>query len=195
MTIDPSWEYAEHQRILIAYMNKVGLTKNLTEEQHILKQQEYKEKYTVNEFIAKILEYYDIKGEVTALKLTKAKKKTNEPDEHEIQCEVCKYLDKSGYKYFSVPNGFIFKKSQGDKVAAAKYINYLKAEGLRVGAYDLVILLGNGRVAFLELKSSKGKPSAEQLKFKDYFDSNGYTSAICKGFGEAVAFIDSLKIG
>lgn len=193
-TIDPNWNYEEHTRILFAYMTKVGITKTLTADEHYKKQQEYKEKYTVDEFIAKLLEVYDIKGEVTALKVTKAKKRTDEPDEHEIQKQVCKYLDKKGYKYFSVPNGFIFKSNnnKNDKVSAAKYINYLKAEGLRTGAFDLVLLLGNNKTAFLELKTPKGKPTEEQLKFKDYFDSNGYTSAICKGYSEAVSFIDSL---
>lgn len=199
MAIDEKWSYSECQKMLMAYLAKNKITANMSLEQSIQTQRKYKEKYTVEQFIEKLREVYDIKGEITPDKIRKVRKKSDVPlekDEHEIQKQVCKYLDKKGYKYFSVPNGFVFKSNKknnaNDNVSSAKYINYLKAEGLRVGIFDLVILLGNGEAAFLELKKPKGKATEHQLKWQEWFNNNGYKNKIAYGYDEAVDFIQRL---
>lgn len=165
------------------------LTKN---KQSLDKCEEYMEKYTKDEFCDLLLQFYDIKGDITPDKILNAKKRTTNPSEseHDIQVKVCKYLSSKGLKYWAVPNGFVHNGT--DKMATVRYIGYMKAEGVRNGVFDMTILLGKGDIAFLELKTKKGRASEEQLKWKEYFDNNGYKNAICKGYDEAVAFIDSL---
>ena len=57
------------------------------------KTMEYLKQYNTEEFDEFIREQYDIKGEVTPVKIMSAKKKTEgkELSEHEIQVKVCKY--------------------------------------------------------------------------------------------------------
>ena len=90
-----------------------------------------------------------------------------------------------------MPNGFV--RGSQDKVENAKYVNYMKAEGLKNGVFDLVLLPGNGKIFFLELKTLTGRPSEHQLEWKDFFDQNNYQSAIVYGVDEAKRIIDAIK--
>lgn len=109
--------------------------------------------------------------------------------EHEMQVLLCKHLDKVGLEYWAVPNGFIHN---GDKNQTIRYIKYMKAEGVKNGVFDLTILLGNGRVAFLEMKTDKGKPRKEQLEWLEKFQRNHYPAKICYGLKEAIEAVDEL---
>ena len=120
-----------------------------------------------------------------------AKKKMEEKEltEHEIQVAVCKYLKSKKIGHWAVPNGFVHN---GDKIATARYINYMKSEGVKNGVFDITICYGNGKVAFLEIKTKKGKPSEHQLLWLEWFKNNGYLAKICYGYDECIDFIDSL---
>lgn len=165
-----------------AYVKKNNLKFDKIEEYLLL--------YDNVEFDEFICEQYDIKGEVTPLKIMMASKKDcSKVSEHDEQVKVVKYLESKKIKFFAVPNGFIFN---GDKKSTAKYINYMTAEGLRRGAYDLVILPGNGKTAFLEMKTKTGTVSDKQKEWKKFFDDNGYTNKIAYGYEDAKSFIDEL---
>lgn len=184
-TIDPNWTYSENTRILIAYMQKVGLTKTLTADDHYKKQQEYKEKYTVDEFIAKLLEVYDIKGEVTALKVTKAKKKTadNVPLEKEEQQKLVKWLKANKIKHWA--NGLGVKLDYD-----VKYMASLRSQGHYKGIADMTVLLPKGRAIFIEMKRIKGGVvSPEQKKWIKDLQDLGYPAKVCYGADEAIEFV------
>lgn len=154
---------------------------------------EYFKKYTEDEFDSLIRQHYTIKGDITPQKILKAKlkKEQREPTEHEIQVELVKYLSKYKIKHFAVPNGFV--RGGSDKVENARYVNYMKAEGLKNGAPDLVLLPGSGDVIFLELKTEKGKLSEYQLEWQEFFNRNQYVYKIVYGLNEAKQFIDKIK--
>ena len=157
------------------------------------KEKEYFEKYTEEEFDSLIKQHYNIKGDLTPQNILRAKPKgQTEETEHDIQVKVVKYLAKLNIKHFAVPNGFV--RGSSDKVENARYINYMKAEGLKNGAPDLVILPGNGKVVFLELKTAKGKPSEHQLEWQEFFDHNGYNYAIIYGYEAVERFIKMLVV-
>lgn len=122
--------------------------------------------------------------------MQKAKKIGHAETEHEIQCRLVNYLKENKIGHFAVCNGFIHNGS--NPLDSAKYINYLKQEGYKPGMYDLVILPGNGKVAFLELKTLKGTPGDNQIKWREWFNANGYINKICYGYDEAIEFIKSL---
>lgn len=188
MTIDPNWNYEEHTRILFAYMTKIGITKTLTADEHYKKQQEYKQKYTVDEFIAKLLEVYDIKGEVTALKVTKAKKRTadNVPLEKEEQQKFVKWLKTNKIKHWA--NGLGVKLDYD-----VKYMASLRSQGHFKGIPDMTVLLPKGRAIFIEMKRIKGGVvSPEQKKWLKNLQDLGYPAKVCYGADEAIEFVKSL---
>ncbi len=174
------------------YCKKIDAYLKITN-QPLSKESEYFEKYTEEEFDELLRKHYDIKEkDITYKGILKAKPKgiKKEMTEHEIQVELVKYLSKLKIKFFAVPNGFV---RGGDKLEAAKYINYMKAEGFRNGAPDLVLLPGNGNTVFLELKTEKGKPSEYQLEWQEFFNLNQYTYKIVYGLDEAKNFVDKIK--
>lgn len=162
------------------------------------KTMEYLKQYDTEEFDEFIREQYDIKGEVTPAKIMSAKKKSEEKElsEHEIQVAVCKYLKSKKIGHWAVPNGFVHNSNKGvddkDRLATARYINYMKSEGVKNGVFDITICYGNGKVAFLEIKTKKGKPSEHQLLWLEWFKNNGYLAKICYGYDECIDFIDNL---
>lgn len=148
-------------------------------------------KYSEDQFDALIKQYYVIKGEVTPQAILKAKLKSEQKEtEHDIQVKVVKYLTKLKIKHFAVPNGFV--RGGQDRVENARYMNYMKSEGFKNGVFDLVLLPGCGRVAFLELKTEQGRPSEHQKEWKEFFEQNNYPSIIAYGYEEAERFINSL---
>ena len=150
---------------------------------------EYLNKYDEDTFDKKIKETYKIIGEVTYDKILKAKKIDSLPDEHKEQKKVVQYCKKNNIKYFAVPNGFITN-------LGVQYINYMRAEGLVNGSPDLVILLGNGKVLFLEMKRQKGGVLSEhQKRWQKYFKENNYNYFVAKGYDEAINYITSFDKG
>lgn len=143
----------------------------------------YIKKYTRQEFENKLREFYDLPKNITPQNILKAKVKNHELSEHEEQCLIVKWCRENNIKVFAIPNGFI---SGGDY----KYINYMKAEGLTPGVPDLIVLIGNGIVLFLEVKKEKnGKLSKEQEKFKKFCEDNNYNYYCCKGAEDGINFI------
>ena len=144
---------------------------------------DYKNKYNEETFDELIKQHYNIKGDVTCDKIRKAKLIDAVPDEHEEQKQVVAWCKKNNIKYFAVPNGFITN-------LGIKYINYMRAEGLVNGSPDLVILLGKGKVLFLEMKRLKGGVLSEhQKKWQEYFLQNNYNYFVAKGHIEAIEHI------
>ena len=201
--------YDEKQWNILAYQTMAldGRSINLTKKINAYlkknnigfdKTMEYLKQYDTEEFDEFIREQYDIKGEVTPVKIMSAKKKSEEKklSEHEIQVAVCKYLKSKKIGHWAVPNGFVHNSNKDvkdkDRLATAKYINYMKSEGVKNGVFDITICYGNGKVAFLEIKTKKGKPSEHQLLWLEWFKNNGYLAKICYGYDECIDFIDSL---
>ena len=65
----------------------------------------------------------------------------------------------------------------------------MKREGMVAGISDLCIALPLGRVAWLEMKSHKGRQSIEQKGFEARCDRLDHPYAVAKTFDEAVMFL------
>ena len=149
------------------------------------KTMEYLKQYNTEEFDEFIREQYEIKGDVTPVKIMSAKKKSEEKEltEHEEQVIVVKYCRENKLAHFAVPNGFVTDRG-------AAYINYLKSEGLKSGAPDLVVFLGKGKVLFIEMKRKRKYTQSEaQKSWQDYLENNGYKYCLAIGADEAIKFI------
>lgn len=167
-------------QLVSCYLKKKGIS---------FENRKYYDDLTYDDLEELVTKDYVLNGELNLKNLQKAKSVEAGMSEHEIQVKVVKYLKEHKIVHFAVPNGFIFN---GDKQSSARYINYMTAEGLKRGVFDLVLLLGNGDIAFLELKTEKGRPSESQLKWQEWFNANGYKNTIAYGYDEAIEFVKSL---
>ena len=116
-----------------------------------------------------------------------AKKKSDIPLEKDEQKRLCKWLKDNKIGHWA--NGLGVKLDYD-----VKYIASLRSQGHYVGLPDMTILLGNGKVCYIELKRQKGgRVSEEQKKWIDYLNKNGYPAKVCNGCDEAIEFIESLR--
>ena len=79
-------------------------------------------------------------------------------EEYRLQTEVVKLLRDAGWVVFSIPN----ERNQGISDAVR-----MKASGLTKGAPDLICFDKYGACWWFELKTKKGKRSAEQECMED----------------------------
>lgn len=124
-------------------------------------------------------------------------------EEHENQAMVVEYLRLRGIGVCSIPNGASLGTRRGvdpetrAKVAAIQ-MNYLKAEGLEVGAPDLIIrrlcrCCSSRRPIVVEMKSKKGKRSAEQESVHADYIEEGWHVLTCDSFAEFMR--DAIVVG
>lgn len=85
----------------------------------------------------------------------------------------------------------------GPVAQRARYVNFLKAQGLKPGVSDIVIALPRGPFhgAYMELKREAGSRTSDaQEDWVALMNAVGYRSAIVKGYEEARQFAqDYLK--
>lgn len=106
-----------------------------------------------------------------------------EPSEHKIQVALIDYLAIAGRRdlhWFAIPN-----QSNRHIHNAAK----MKAEGVRAGSPDLVFMLPDGRVAWLEMKTRKGQLSPAQKAFRDKAKSLNHLWALARSVDEAIPIL------
>lgn len=186
--------YDEKQYNLWAYRNMaldvrtINLTKKINaylkkEFIGFGKTEEYLKLYNTEEFDDFIKEQYDIKGEVTPIKIMNAKKKTDIPLEKDEQKRLCKWLKDNKIGHWA--NGLGVKLDYD-----VKYISSLRSQGHYPGIVDMTILLPKGRAIFLELKRVKGGVVSEQQeKWISYLQSLDYPTKVCYGADDAIKWI------
>lgn len=99
--------------------------------------------------------------------------------ESDIQSNIMRYLDMAlptTYRAFAIPNG-----GRRDKITGA----ILKREGVKAGIADVGLIGQGGWVAFMEIKTNKGRLSPAQIEFRDWCGSNGVPYAVVRGLDEA----------
>ena len=105
-------------------------------------------------------------------------------NEHDLQVAICKILDDYKIEYFAVPNG-------GKRhVGVAKK---LKAEGVKAGVADLVILLKGGKTVFVELKMPRNSQQDTQKNFEARLNKLGFKYLIWRSVNDAMEFICTIK--
>ncbi len=85
--------------------------------------------------------------------------------------------------WFHVPNG-----GKRSKQTAAK----MKRLGVKPGVPDLVFILPDATVAFLELKSRSGRPSVAQTDFAKRCEAIGAPPLTTADLGTALRFLEAL---
>jgi hypothetical protein len=114
--------------------------------------------------------------------------------EKQLQIQIVNYLkimERQGkiITFFAVKNDFL-----GGAKNNAIYINSLKAQGLRVGVSDLIILTSS-KTLFVELKVGKNKQTQSQLDFeKQISKCENATYFVVKKLTEMEGIVNNEKI-
>jgi len=64
--------------------------------------------------------------------------------------------------------------------------------GLLAGVPDLELMLGDGRVGYIELKYGRGRQTKAQKAFEAYCKANGYPYALCHDQQQAVEAAENM---
>lgn len=97
--------------------------------------------------------------------------------EHDIQNAIRIELSRLGFTVFRVNVGRF-------KLADGRWFD----TGLPVGFSDL-FAVKDGKVAFLEVKSDKGKPSQEQINFIEQMKKRGCRAGIVRSVDDAIKVV------
>ena len=62
------------------------------------------------------------------------------------------------------------------------------------GVPDMVIAMAGGRLAFMEIKTPKGRLSQEQRAFRQWCEQNDVPYAVCCSSDQIIAFYQSLGV-
>jgi hypothetical protein len=95
------------------------------------------------------------------------------------QINFVQWLDEQGMPYTAIPS----------KSIKSKLIN--KAMGLRRGFLDMVVVIPNKKVLFIEMKRIKGSTTSKEQKewVKLLNGVNPDSAVVCKGFEEAKEYV------
>ena len=103
--------------------------------------------------------------------------------EDKIQAGIVNLLRQNGFLVFSVPNG-----GQRSAITGA----LLKKTGALAGVSDLIIVL-EGRVVFVEIKTPSGRQQDTQKIFQGKVEQLGHRYEIWRDISDCEAFIKSEK--
>ncbi|MDP6038882.1 MAG: VRR-NUC domain-containing protein [Candidatus Latescibacteria bacterium] len=110
------------------------------------------------------------------------------PDESTLQSQIVELLsrlaDKGRFSFFSVPNENKFLSLLPKNIAIA-ITNKLKAMGMVPGAADLCVVQ-DGRIYFMEVKTEKGRQSANQKLFQTAMIEVGAKYILVRSVNEAL---------
>ena len=112
-------------------------------------------------------------------------KKKHGNEESAMQCALIKWWSVA-CKAYGIPERLLFSIPNGGRRDPLAMI-FLKREGLRPGVCDLFLSLPghNSAGLFIELKTSTGKVSADQMQFIEDVRKFGYRAYVCRSFDEA----------
>lgn len=111
--------------------------------------------------------------------------KASAPTELQIQASLRQWL------YYAAPTVHLVAVPNAAKRSpwAARQV---KQEGLAKGFCDLIAFAPGGKIAFLEMKSAKGRVSPDQSEWLLRLNQMGFHAAVCRSAEEAVAFLARL---
>lgn len=103
--------------------------------------------------------------------------------ESKIQQQIFEWYQNNYCLKFHEPRAMIFSIPNGGTRNKLEAIT-MKATGLLAGASDLVVILPNGELIFVEVKTETGKQSDKQIDFEQRVKTLGYEYKLIKSLEE-----------
>ena len=111
--------------------------------------------------------------------------------EDQIQAQCVQWANNNfeklrGFGIAHIPNGGTRNKLEANK---------LKAMGVRKGFPDLIVILPNGKIFFIEMKDDKGKQSEAQIECEKFMKERGIEYYLIRSIDEFKELINSKMEG
>ena len=103
--------------------------------------------------------------------------------ESKIQQQIVEYFNNTYCLKNHNPRGLIFSIPNGGTRNKLEAIT-LKATGLLAGVSDLIVILPNKKLIFVEIKTDIGKMSDKQIDFKKRVEALGFEYLLIKSLYE-----------
>jgi hypothetical protein len=104
--------------------------------------------------------------------------------EHQLQVQVLAYIEREK----ATPKIFAFAITNAAR-RSWRLAARMRAEGMLAGVADICVALPRGRVAWLEMKASRGRQSLMQKTFEIRCKQLEHPYAVAKNLDEAVMFL------
>jgi hypothetical protein len=117
-----------------------------------------------------------------------AKDYRNSGSEHDMQAALLMHLTLFARRdswCIAIPNA-----GQRTPHAARR----LKVEGMTAGVPDLCILIPDGKVIWIELKTGKGRQGPAQKNFQKFCEQTGHTYLMPRSLDEAIGMLTKIGI-
>jgi len=108
--------------------------------------------------------------------------------ESKLQQEIYIWFQSNYCLKFHNPRGLIFSIPNGGTRNKLEAIT-MKATGLLAGASDLIVILPNGKLFFIELKTQTGTQSDKQKDFENRVCNLGFDYKIIRTLEEFKIFV------
>lgn len=109
--------------------------------------------------------------------------------ESKLQQDIFNFYQNNYCLKFNNPRGLIFSIPNGGTRNKLEAIT-MKATGLLAGASDLIVILPNGKLFFIELKIEKGIQSDKQKDFENRVSDLGFEYKIIRTLDEFKNFVN-----
>ena len=109
--------------------------------------------------------------------------------ESKLQQDIFNWYQNNYCLKFHEPRGMIFSIPNGGTRNKLEAIT-MKATGLLAGASDLIVILPNGKLFFIELKTETGTQSDKQKDFENRVSALGYEYKIIRTLEEFKNFVN-----
>jgi hypothetical protein len=119
----------------------------------------------------------------------------NQIKESEIQKQIIQYCNIMNIYCFAVPNGEArasYVNGKYDARTAMITGKKLKSQGVRAGVSDLIVI-HNGKVIFVEVKTQTGKQSESQKEFENICKENKQSYYLVRDVVEFIKLFEKKK--
>ncbi len=106
-------------------------------------------------------------------------------EEQRIQTAIIQYLRLNRYMAFSIPNGINISTKGSREI--------YRRMGLLSGVSDLCIMLPDGKILWIEVKTSKGRQSEEQKAFEAAAIRLKHDYRVWRSVDDAIRFVEERK--
>lgn len=103
--------------------------------------------------------------------------------ESKLQQEIVNFYNNEFCLKFHKPRGILFSIPNGGTRNKLEAMT-MKATGLLAGASDLIVILPNSKLLFIEVKIDKGLQSEKQIDFENRVEKLGYDYFIVRSLDE-----------